>query len=106
MTDLISWDDYYAGMDRDSERWASSDRGWFFVRDVCRGHYLDYGPSHYRSPHEYCAPGACDCRLSQPGNVHAVRFRRDARNQPHAYQSRYFPTVAEAKVWIAAYLEG
>lgn len=74
----------------------------------CVGHYLDYGPDHYRIPHEYCH-GACECRESQPGNVHTVRFRREPKPYPEGcgrafdIQACYFPTVAEAKTWIDAY---
>lgn len=96
------WADYSASKRRSSNRWASTDRGWFYGADgFTRGHYLDYGPEHYRSPHEYCR-GRCDCRESQPGNVHAVRFARVDEHSTCGHESRYFPTVAEARAWIEA----
>lgn len=78
------------------------DRGWLFAPNTeypgsSLGNYLDYGPNHYRSGHEYCGlEGGCICRLRQPGNVHAIVYvGRGAK-------SRYFETIGEAKTWIEA----
>lgn len=83
-----SWDDYSAKAKKRSDRWAATDRGWFYAGTgdsrITLGHYLDYGPNHYRSP---------ESREAQPGNVHAVSCTSG---------SHYFETVAQAKAWIEA----
>jgi hypothetical protein len=87
----IHWDCYERAAKFESARWAVTDRGWLFIGGhPSAGNYLDYGPDHYRSGHEYCR-GDCTCRLSQPGNVHAVVY---------GIGSRYFETVDQAKAWI------
>jgi len=98
MKPRIGWEDYSAQASRRSNRWAASDRGWLFdgKRERSLGNYLDYGPDHYRSPHEYCRPNACTCRASQPGNVHAIVYRGDQG----ATTCHYFETVEQAKAWI------
>lgn len=68
------------------------------------GNYLDYGPDHYRSGHEYCgrfnpgiqeaAPDGCQCRQSQPGNIHCICYASN--------RSRYVETVEQARAWIEA----
>ena len=107
MTTLV-WDD--CSPDKRARHWAASIRGWLFAltpvhdwpnvkRDgigwtepSSLGNYLDYGPDHYRSPHEYCHENRCTCRLSQPGNIHCVV---SGVNGGH-----YVETVADAKAWI------
>lgn len=45
MTDSLTFDTYRRSADRDSEAWATSDRGWAFVPEVTSksfAHYLDY----------------------------------------------------------------
>jgi hypothetical protein len=96
----MQWSEYTEKVSRRSERWASSDRGWLFIGELSYGNYLDYGADHFRSSHDYCPPGECRCRLSQPGNIHAVRFGRNADGQAVPGESRYFETVADAKAWI------
>jgi len=76
---------------------CATPRGWLLNGPYCVGNYLDYGPDHYRSPHEYCQPGRL-CPDCQPGNVHAVRYPDGPNGAPRA--SRYFETVAEARQWI------
>ena len=88
-----TWHTHEANAPHRSARWAMSDRGWLFVgkEELCRGHYLDYGQDHYRSPHQYCCD-TCHCELSRPGKVHAVCVKTK--------ESSYFQTVAQAKTWI------
>lgn len=103
MSRTTLWRIYSAAAPRTSEDWSASDRGWFWETHgrleredwTCLGHYLDYGPEHYRSPHKYCRPGECRCRRSQPGNVHAVVTLGDR-------PARYFRTPKEAREWIEA----
>jgi len=96
---LNRWDDYTAAASRRSNRWATTDRGWLFAGDVCLGHYLDYGPDHYRSPHEYCRDGSCNCRESQPGNIHCVAMSGNPDNNGPRL-SRYVETIEDAHRWI------
>jgi hypothetical protein len=100
----MKWDEYTAAVSTRSNRWATSDRGWLWpdnrkqafstmasAEDAALGHYLDYGPNHYRSPHEYCG-SECRCAESQPGSVHAYSCVTKT--------ARYFRTVAVAKAWL------
>jgi hypothetical protein len=91
----MKWDDHTPTARRSSARWAASARGWLFVGTGegrrALGNYLDYGPDHYRSPHEYCGE-VCRCAVSQPGSVHAVSSVTS--------RSRYCETVEQAKAWI------
>lgn len=103
----LGWDDYSAMAPYSSEHWASSDRGWLFVEgfESSLGNYLDYGPDHYRSPHDYCQDGKCTCALSFPGSVHAVRYPKAKPGNEWSFvhgpcEARYFPTVEQAKAWI------
>jgi hypothetical protein len=90
------WDDYTASAPRSSPRWAESDRGWLLDGSrTALGFYLDYGPDYSRSPHEYCRPSACRCRLSQPGNILAVDCRTDDNRASH-----WVETIADAKAWL------
>lgn len=90
----MRWDCYTSKVAHRSARWAASDRGWLREAEECLGHYLDYGEDHYRSPHEYCGPGKCRCRESQPGNIHAYSCVTS--------RAHYFPSIEEAKAWIEA----
>ena len=110
----LFWDDCSPA--RRAHHWAASIRGWLFAltdkhewpnmqRDgigwtepSSLGSYLDYGPDHYRSRHEYCTQpvGQCECRLSQPGNIHCVVYTEGAGVRPH----RYVDTVEQAHAWI------
>lgn len=113
MKTTLTWDDHTNKVKRHLANWAASDRGWLFANDCehSLGNYLDYGPDHYRSGHEFCK-GQCECRLSQPGNIHAVRYPLLASYLPHREYStslqhgpceyRYFETVEQAKAWIEA----
>jgi hypothetical protein len=75
---------------------CTTPRGWLYAGEVCVGNYLDYGPDHYRSPHEYCR-GACHCWLAQPGNIHAVRYPGGPGT---ANQWSYFETIGQAREYI------
>jgi hypothetical protein len=113
------WTDYRATAPEYSPGWAVSDRGWLWsdaaaaadAFTACLGHYLDYGPEHYRSGDtlptgdggEYAwrpdgAACACrrqwPCRRHQPGNVHAVSVVTGAH--------RYCETVQDARRWLEA----
>lgn len=90
----LYWDCYTSNTARRNASWATSDRGWLFAdgAESSLGNYLDYGPNHYRSGHEYCRDGKCQCRQSQPGNVHAISYA--------SRESRYFETVEQAKAWL------
>ena len=90
-------------------RWDQpcEDRGWLLPAGwtpgtSTLGNYLDYGPDHYRSGHEYCQPGICTCRLSQPGNVHAVFYAAALLHQQGPHPSRYCRTIFDAIMWIEA----
>ena len=60
------------------------------------GFYLDYGPDHYRSPHEYCQPGNL-CRDCQPGNVLAIRYPGGPGT---AFEWRYVETLDQARRYV------
>lgn len=92
------WDNYTPAASRRSNRWATSARGWLWdgESESSLGNYLDYGPQHYRSPHQYCAPGRCDCRESQPGDIHCIVYARAG----YPLRSRYVETVEQAREWI------
>jgi len=87
---MLRWDEYTDQVERDSNNWATTPRGWLFANDKCVGFYLDYGPNHYRSPHQYCRPNhlCCEC---QPGNVLAV---------VNGGGSRYVETLDQAKQFV------
>jgi hypothetical protein len=92
---VAHWDAHTERTARRNKHWAVSDRGWLFVNgeETSVGHYLDYGPEHHRSSHEYCRT-ECTCELAQKGMVHAVRVA--------TRESRYFPTPQAAMEWIEA----
>ena len=75
---------------------CTTPRGWLRVNGTCVGNYLDYGPEHYRSPHQYCRPDHL-CPDCQPGTVHAVRYPAGPGTP---CESRYFETITEAREWI------
>lgn len=75
----------------------ASDRAW--LRDdlgTVVGFFLDYGPDHYRSPHDYCTADR-PCRDCQPGNVLVCAYPAGP-STPTA--SRYVVTRADAVAWI------
>lgn len=79
-----------------------ADRGWLFAPGTeygqnALGYYLDYGPDHYRTPHEYCGDYECTCSLAQPGHVLAVA----CHSTDHGPAYRYFESTEQAKRWIA-----
>jgi len=76
---------------------CTTPRGWLYDGETCLGNYLDYGPGHYRSPHEYCQPGRL-CPDCQPGTIHAVRYPDGPDGGRRGW--RYFETIAEAREWI------
>ena len=79
---------------------AVTPRGWLHRADgVTVGFYLDYGPDHYRSPHEYCQPDH-PCRDCQPGDVLAVRYLNGPGTEPRA--SAWAETIAQAREFVAA----
>jgi len=82
----------------DEPEGAVTPRGWLRQVDgTCVGNYLDYGPEHYRSSHEYCRPDDL-CRECQPGNVHAVRYP-DGPGSEHR-ESGYFQTIGQARQFV------
>jgi hypothetical protein len=87
-----------AGRRWDEPAGAVSPRGWLHENETVTGFYLDYGPEHYRSPHEYCQPGRL-CRECQPGNVLAVRYP-GGPGSGGPRDSRFCETVAEARGWV------
>lgn len=109
-----SWRIRCANAPRSSGQWAATDRGWLFASTgpcdeerTCLGHYLDYGPDHYRTPHEqvvqtvhgpqtrvFCVPGD-RCPTCEPGSVHAVVTRSGGGPRSH-----WFRTPGEAREWI------
>lgn len=74
---------------------ASTPRGWYWPkgtttpgRTTCAGHYLDYGPTHWR----------CDDRQAlEPGHIHCVVL---SALTGRAYASRYVETVEQARAWL------
>ena len=86
-TDVIAWEE---------PEGCTTPRGWLRVNGTCVGNYLDYGPEHYRSPHEYCQPDRL-CPDCQPGDILAVRYPNGPGTTPH--DSRYFESIAEAREW-------
>jgi hypothetical protein len=83
------------GMRWDEPAQATSPRGWLMTGGTCAGFYLDYGPDHYRSPHDYCRPEQL-CPQCQPGNVLAVRY--PAGPGELAQTAAAAPTVRRAQV--------
>lgn len=74
---------------------ASSPRGWYWPKGstkqgetLCAGHYLDYGPDHYRFD---------ELQEVEPGNIHCVVI---AKSTGRAYASRYVDSVEAARAWI------
>lgn len=110
---IAVWNEYSTAATHESDKWASTDRGWLKAltgpwkyedasqythetmpvpdEDVpggwreqsTLGNYLDYGPDHYRSAED---------RAKQPGNVHCVCY------PSHTYG--YVETVEQARAWI------
>lgn len=74
---------------------SSTPRGWYWPkgttapgRTTCAGHYLDYGPTHWR----------CDDRQAlEPGHIHCVVL---SHLTGRAFGSRYVETVEQARAWI------
>ena len=89
--------DQMTGQRWDEPAGAASPRGWLHRAGTCVGFYLDYGPDHYRSPHEYCQPGR-ECRDCQPGNVLAVRYPNGPGAEPRT--SAWVETVAQAREFV------
>jgi hypothetical protein len=81
------WDEPAGGLSPRS--WYRSTRN--DPNGPCDGFYLDYGPDHYRIPHEYCRDG--NCATCQPGNVLGVIVQGPR-------EAMWFPTVAEARAWV------
>ncbi len=81
---------------------AASPRGWLHRADGNTvGFYLDYGPDHYRSPHEYCQPETGRlCRECQPGNVLAVWYPNGPGTEPRG--GTWTETVAQAREFVEA----
>ena len=96
-TTFYGWHDYAPNVPSSSDAWASTARGWLWNHSESSvGNYCDYGVDHYRSGHEYCKPGKCDCRQSNPGNIHCIVYRGTDGMQ----HSRYVETVEQAHEWI------
>ena len=95
------WDEYTDKVPHESDRWATSDRGWLLVPGLkgTVANYLDYGPDHYRSPHR--DGERKPCLTCQPGNVHVCVYRcgQDYREYSQNFGFRYCETVADAKTW-------
>lgn len=83
-TRILSWDE---------PENAHTPRGWLHRAETVIGFYLDYGPDHYRSGHEYCQPNR-KCPDCEPGSVLAVRYPDEEKS------SHWFVTVAEARAWV------
>lgn len=76
---------------------AASPRGWYWPKGStshgqtpCAGHYLDYGPDHYRYDGR---------QLSEPGSIHCVVIAKDKGD---VVSWRYVETVEAARAWIEA----
>jgi hypothetical protein len=88
----MQWDIHEASAPYESDRWASSDRGWLFGCERCKtslGHYLDYGQTS--------AAGHPD------GDVHAVlihHHEHGGRCLTRTAESRHFRTPAQARAWL------
>ena len=87
----------------EDDKWAATSRGWLkeISPDGCQetlGTYVDYGPKHYRSPHEYCRRGKL-CRECEPGNVYAVASRKNGGSYV-TIKAHYFVTIGEARCWL------
>lgn len=83
----ITFDTYRKNARRSSNNWATSDRGWMHVNEICYGHYLDYG----------------GLQGYPPVYVHAVMFDRlyhsyYASSVHHRVQ--VFQSVKEAQAWM------
>lgn len=79
----------------DEPKGASSPRGWYWPKGTtrhgetsCAGHYLDYGPDHYRHDANEAA---------EPGHIHCVVVEKETGR---AYAARYVETPAAARQWI------
>ena len=96
----VSWDIHEASAPYESDRWASSDRGWLHGCPchgctTSLGHYLDY-------------TGTSEDGRRPEGNVHAVLIAHVAhRPGPYGAQCstrtsavRWFRTSAEARAWL------
>lgn len=79
----------------DEPKGATSPRGWYWPKGstchgktVCAGHYLDYGPDHYRYDQREDV---------EPGHIHCVVI---AKATGQTYAARYVETVEAARAWI------
>lgn len=93
-TPVTEWDCHWASVPYESDRWASSDRGWLFgytdetkTQYRCLGHYLDYS---------HCWDA--DVITKHGGAVYAVTT--DPRGACH------FATVEAAIAWIDKWATG
>lgn len=93
------WTEYTPTAHRNSGKWAISARGWLWdgEHESSLGNYLDYEADHYRSGHEYCPPNGCNCRESQPGNIHCLVYKSATTG---GQRSRYVETIEQARAWI------
>ncbi len=99
---MIRWDHHTCRAPFESPEWATTDRGWAVPtgQESSVGNYLDYGPNHYRSGHEFCRPDDCRCPRREPGTVHAVYDGIAGARLGPCQASHYFETVHEAVMWI------
>lgn len=74
---------------------ATSPRGWYWPKTstrpgetLCAGHYLDYGPGHYRYDNQ---------KDSEPGNIHCVVI---AQATGKCVAWKYVETVEAARAFI------
>jgi hypothetical protein len=81
----------------DEPEGAVTARGWLSKDGQVVGNYLDYGPDHYRSSHEFCRPDDL-CRECQPGNVHAVRYPDGPGSETREWG--YFETIGQARQFV------
>lgn len=97
----MNWDEYTSKAPHNADGWAITDRGWLSTPELkgTIANYLDYGPKHYRSPHQ--EGERAPCRDCQPGNVHVCVYRcsQDYRDYGQSFGWRYYETVAQAKTW-------
>jgi hypothetical protein len=81
----------------DEPEQASTARGWLkSEQGICVGFYLDYGPDHYRSGHEYCSESR-PCPECQPGTVLACSYPGGPGSKT---VSAYCETVADARRFV------
>ena len=88
---MYHFDSYTKDADHDSDRWATTDRGWLTVDEVMRGNYCEY-------------PAIVNC--TDTPHIHAVVFKTTTRGDHYGYKSACFATVDGAKAWMVEEVTG